>query len=304
MAEPLEAGQARVGVIGLGIMGSGMAANLLRAGFDVTVYNRTPARAEPLRSKGARVARSPAELASQCQAVITMVSDVPALEQVLLGPQGALAGASPGTLFIDSSTVTPEASLRMAQEARRRGCEYLDAPVVGSKQAAQEGQLVFMVGGPEEAFERARPLFAAMGRAAYRVGPNGHGSAIKLINNMIAGVTMAALAEGAALAQAAGIAPDALLQVLSDSVIASPFLKSKLVKALQGDFSTHFALTLMQKDLRYFLELAGQEDRFTPTAALVAQLYRAARLAGWGELDTAALFGYVAGLTPPAPNGR
>ena len=303
MAEPLRPGQARVGVIGLGIMGSGMAANLLRAGFEVTVYNRTPDKTGPLRDKGARVARTPAELASGCDAVVTMVSDVPALEQVLLGPQGAFSGTRPGTLFIDSSTVTPEASLRMAQEARRRGCEYLDAPVVGSRQAAQEGQLMFMVGGSEEVFERARPLFSAMGRVAYRVGPNGHGSAVKLINNMIAGVTLAAIAEGAAVAQAAGLDPKALLQVLSDSVIGSPFLKSKLPKVLQRDFSTHFALALMQKDLRYFLDLAGRHDRFTPTAALAAQLYQAARLAGWGELDTAALFGYVAGLTAPQSDG-
>lgn len=302
MAASLRPGEARVGVVGLGIMGSGMASSLLRAGYDVVVYNRTPSKAQPLQAQGARVASTPAELAGLCDAVVTMVSDVPALEAVLLGPQGAFAGARPGTLFIDSSTVTPAASRRMAELAREKGCEYLDAPVTGSKQAAREGQLMFMVGGPQEAFERARPLFEAMGRAAHHVGPNGHGSAVKLINNMISGITMAALAEGVSVARQAGVRPEALMEVLSDSVIASPFLKNKLAKVLQEDFSTHFSLALMQKDLRYFLELAGQHGLFTPTAALVAQLYRAACLAGWGEFDTAAMFGFMANPGQRAPS--
>ena len=301
MAGSLTPGQARVGVVGLGIMGAGMAASLLRAGYQVVVYNRTAARAEPLRARGAQVAQTPAELARVCDAVVTMVSDVPALEQVLLGPQGALQGARPGTLFVDSSTVTPAASQRMAEEARRRDCQYLDAPVTGSKQAAQEGQLMFMVGGPREVFERAQPLFAAMGRAAHWVGPNGHGSAVKLINNMISGITMAALAEGVSVARQVGVDPQALVRVLSDSVIASAFLKGKLAKVLQGDFSTNFALALMQKDLRYFLELAGQHSQFTPTAALAAQVYRAAAMAGLGDLDTAALFAFISRPATAAP---
>lgn len=283
----------RVGVIGLGIMGSGMARNLSRAGFQVVVYNRTAERVRPLVQEGATAASSPRELAARCQAVVTMVSDVPALEQVLLGPEGAFAGAQPGTLFIDSSTVTPEASKAMAAEAGRRGCDFLDAPVIGSKEAAQQGQLYFMVGGSEEAFRRAGPLFEAMGRGAIYMGPSGSGSAMKLINNMIAAVTMVAIAEGVMAAEAYGLDPRRVRALLSESVVGSGFLRYKLPKVQDRDFSTQFALELMEKDVRYFLSMAGALDRPAPVSALVAELFRAAARAGFAGQDMSAIFAYL-----------
>lgn len=290
----------KVGVIGLGIMGTGMARNLHRAGFEVVVYNRTAERSKPLAQEGMAAAASPRELASRVDAVLTVVSDIPALEAVLLGPDGAFTGARPGTLFIDSSTVTPQASRAMAEEARRRGCEFLDAPVVGSKDAARDGQLYFMAGGSEEAFRRAQPLFGAMGRGAIHMGPSGSGSAIKLVNNLIAAVTMVALSEGIMVAEAAGLNPGRVRQLLFDSVVGSPFLRYKLPKVQERDFSTQFALALMHKDVRYFLKMAGAHDRPVPVAALVGQLFRAAARAGWAEHDMSAIFAYL-NQERPAP---
>lgn len=290
----------RVGVIGLGIMGSGMAGSLLRAGYGVTVYNRTAERSHALAERGAEVAPSPAALASACDAVVSVVSDVPALEAVMLGPEGVLAGARPGTLLIDATTVVPETSREMARRAAAAGCTFLDAPVLGSKDAARDGQLLFLVGGEREAFERARPLFAAMGRQALWIGPSGAGSTLKLINNMMAAVSLAALSEAMLVAESAGLSHEVVAGYFAESIVASPFLRGKLGKLQQRDFSTQFALELMHKDLRYFAHLSGSLDQPTPVAALVGELFRAAKRAGYGRLDMSALFEYLRQGGPPA----
>lgn len=301
MSEGSSSGAIRsVGVIGLGIMGSSMARNLLRAGFEVVVYNRTAERARSLVEAGARLAASPAGLAGAADAVLTMVSDDPALSAVLLGPDGAFEGCRPRQLFVDASTVTPEQSRAMAAEARRRGCDYLDAPVIGSKDAARDGQLFFLVGGEADAFERARPLFDATGRKAVHMGPSGSGSAMKLVNNMIAAVTMAAIAEGILAAEEAGLDPGRVRQVLWDATVSSPLLRMKLPKMQSRDFSTQFALALMRKDVRYFMQLTNRAGRPAPTAALVGELLQAAVQSGWGESDMSALFAYLRGDPAPA----
>ena len=218
----------------------------------------------------------------------------------MLGAQGALAGAAKGCIIIDSSTNTPAIAREVAHAAAARGCAYLDAPVSGSLKQAQGRELVFMVGGPQEAFDKAQPLFAAMGRMAKRAGDSGAGATIKLINNMLSGTMTAAVAEAVQIAEAAGIGKEAALEILGEGAAASRLLKGKMPMMFQRDFKPQFQLALMEKDLRYFLGMAQELDRPTPIAALVRSQFQAARRASLGGLDACAVFLQAAGEKPPA----
>ncbi len=289
-----------VAFIGLGAMGSRMAANLQQAGFKLRVYNRDRAKTKALAEKGAEVAESPAAAVKGAQFALSIVSDDEATREVMLGANGLVGAAAKGCVIIDSSTNTPAIAREVAREAAARGCVYLDAPVSGSLKQAQGRELVFMVGGPQEAFDKAQPLFAAMGRLAKRAGDSGAGATIKLINNMLSGTMTAAVAEAVQIAEAAGVGPEAALEILGEGAAASRLLKGKMPMMFQRDFKPQFQLALMEKDLRYFLGMAQQLDRPTPIAALVRSQFEAARRASLGGLDACAVFLQVAGEKPPA----
>lgn len=249
---------ARIGFIGLGIMGSRMAANLRRAGFEVTVWNRTRSTAEAWAAKHeAVVADTPADLARQSAVVITMVVDSDQVERVLLGPDGVAEGAAAGTLLVDMSTIGPEAAREIGRTLAARDLAFMDAPVSGSSPKAESGTLTIMAGGESREFERAKPLFDAIGELAIHVGPLGHGQMVKLINNAVAAANTAAVAEALVLGRAAGIDLDALVSVMSAGSAGSAMLELKAAPIREHDYSTLFKLAHMLKDVRLCLEQAS-----------------------------------------------
>jgi 3-hydroxyisobutyrate dehydrogenase len=285
--------------IGLGAMGARMAANLRSAGFSLRVYNRDRAKTKALADQGAQACDSPAAAARGAEFVVSMVADDVATRAVMLGADGVLAGAGADAVIVDSSTNTPAMAREVAQAAAARKQHYLDAPVSGSLAQAQGKELVFMVGGARAAFDRAQPLFSAMGRMATYMGASGAGATIKLINNMLSGTMTAAIAEAATIAEAAGLDRDTALQVLAEGAAGSRLLKTRLPKMFKRDFSAQFQLELMEKDLRYFLLLAQELDRPVPVAALVRSEFQAARRAELGKLDSCAVYLQVAGEKKP-----
>ncbi len=284
-----------IAFLGLRAMGAPMASNLAAAGFALRVWHRSPARAEPFAATGATVCASPAEAVRGARFVVSMVADDEATREVMLGPDGVVAAAAPGTTIVDSSTNSPAMSREVARAAVARGLSHLDAPVSGSIAQASGRELVFMVGGPQDAFDAARPLFDAMGRMARRMGDSGAGSTIKLVNNMLSGTMSAAIAEAMSVALAAGLEPAAVQAILSEGAAGSRLTRTKIPKMAAGDFSPQFQLGLMEKDLRYFLALAQEVDRPVPVASLVRTQLQAARRAGLGTQDVSAIFVYTAG---------
>jgi 3-hydroxyisobutyrate dehydrogenase-like beta-hydroxyacid dehydrogenase len=287
-----------VAFVGLGAMGSRMALNLHAAGHKVRGFNRDRAKAKPLAEKGLEIADSIAAAVRGAEFVVSMVSDDAATREVMLGAAGVLSAASAGTVLLDSSTNTPAMAREVAKAAAAKNCLYLDAPVSGSILQAQGKELVFMVGGDKGAFERAQPLFQAMGRMARHMGDSGAGATIKLVNNMLTAAATVALAEAAQVTEAAGLDPAAALEILGEGAAGSRLLKAKLPKMLKRDFSPQFALELMDKDLRYFLALAQELDRPAPVASFARSQYQAARRAALGKLDSCAVFLHAAGEKP------
>jgi 3-hydroxyisobutyrate dehydrogenase len=287
-----------VAFIGLGAMGSRMAQNLLAAGHRLRVWNRDPAKATPFAAKGAEVCATPAEAVRGAEFAVSIVADDRATRAVMLGPQGVLGAAAPGTVVIDSSTNTPAMAREAAEAAAARGVAYLDAPVSGSLAQAQNRELVFMVGGDEAAFARAHPVMAAMGRMARRIGASGAGATLKLINNMLSASLTAAIAEAAQAVEAAKLDRAAALEILNEGAAGSRLLKTKLPKILQRDFAPQFQLELMEKDLRYFLALAEELERPAPIASLVHAQFLAAKRASCAKLDSCAVFLHAAGEKP------
>jgi 3-hydroxyisobutyrate dehydrogenase len=277
-----------IAFIGLGAMGSRMAANLIDAGHSLRLFNRTAARCEPLQARGAVVCASPAEAAQGAQFVISMVADDVASHDVMLGEHGVIPVFS-GQAILDCSTNSPTFAQQAAQAAAARGLAYLDAPVSGSLAQAHGRELVFMVGGPAAAFEAAQPLFAAMGRQATRLGESGSGASVKLVNNMLSGITNAALAEAVRMLEAAGIDPMQALPVLAEGAAGSRLMRTKIPKLATREFSPQFQLALMDKDLRYLLEWAGRMDCPLPVATAARMQMQAARRAGLGDQDVSAV---------------
>jgi 3-hydroxyisobutyrate dehydrogenase-like beta-hydroxyacid dehydrogenase len=280
----------KVAFLGLGIMGSRMAANLCRAGFEVHAWNRTRARAQELAAEhGAVVADSPAEAAAATGIAITMVVDTPQVEEVLFGAGGAADGLPAGGLAIDMSTIAPSASRAIGARLGERGLAFLDAPVTGSKPKAEDGTLTIMAGGEAPDFERARPLFDAMGQLVLHVGPQGHGSMIKLVNNTLAAVNTAAAAEGLGLARAAGVDLDKLIEVVGAGSGASAMLDLKARPIIERDYEPLFKLGHMLKDVRHCLAEAHALGVELPVAAAAERLYAAAERAGHYDDDFAAV---------------
>jgi 3-hydroxyisobutyrate dehydrogenase-like beta-hydroxyacid dehydrogenase len=286
----------RIAFIGLGIMGRPMAENLLRAGFEVIAWNRTRARAEELAEQlGAGVAGSPAEAASMAEMTITIVPDVPEVEEVLLGERGAAEGARDGHLVVDMSTIAPSATRRIAEQLAGRAIGMLDAPVTGSRPKAEDGTLTIMVGGEPESFERARPVLEAMGELVLHLGPQGHGSMTKLVNNTVAAVNAAALAEALLLARRAGLDTDALRRVMAAGSGASAMLQLKAEPMLERDLEPLFKLDHMLKDVRHCLAEAKALGAPLPLAREAARLYADAARRGLGGRDFAAVVEVVEG---------
>lgn len=271
-----------VGFIGLGIMGSGMAANLIRAGFSVTVWNRTAERMTSLVELGATAAAGPAEVAAAGDIIITCVSDTADVEQVVLGPGGVIEGARPGSLLIDCSTISPTATQAIAATLRERGIHMLDAPVSGGSEGAAKGTLSIMIGGEADQLERAMPALTAMGRTITHVGGHGTGQMAKLVNQVLVVVTMQAVAEALLLAQAGGLDLEQTLAAVGGGAAGSWMLNNRGPQVINRDWRPGFTIDLQQKDLRLVLEAADQLGIPLPSTAFVFQNYRALQQAGLG----------------------
>jgi 3-hydroxyisobutyrate dehydrogenase-like beta-hydroxyacid dehydrogenase len=294
----------RIAFLGLGIMGRPMAANLVKAGFKVTVWNRTRERSEEFAAEhadaGVRVASRPVAAVGAAHAAITMVPDAPEVEEVLFGPDGAAEGLSMVDLAIDMSTIRPAASRAIGERLRQeRGAGFLDAPVTGSRPKAEDGTLTIMAGGDAADFERARPVLDAMGELVVHAGPQGHGSMIKLINNTLAAVNAEALAEALKLAERAELDTDRLLQVVGAGSGNSTMLELKARPMLERDLDPLFKLEHMLKDVRHFLSEAGELGVETPVAERTERIYAAADAMGLGGRDFAAVIEVAAAARPP-----
>ncbi len=279
----------RVAFLGLGIMGAGMARRILDAGFPLTVFNRNPAKAAPLASAGATVASSPGRAASGADIIISMVADDPAARAVWLGKGGALSAAAPGAVCIDSSTATVGWVRELAAAVAAKGCEFLDAPVTGSRSHAAAGELRFLVGGAPAALERVTPVLAAMGKTITHLGPSGSGALVKLINNFVCGVQVASLAEAVAMIERSGLDRDRALEVLTHGAPGSPLLKTIAARMTAADFTPNFFLRLMAKDLGYAIGEGRGHSVELATAAAALGDFKAAIAAGLGEKDMSAV---------------
>lgn len=282
----------RVGVIGLGLMGAPMAANFMKAGFPVTVWNRTAEKSQKLAKIGATVAASPAELAGQVEILLTIVSDPPALEEVLWGKQGALGGLKSGSVLIDSSTVSPALARRVGKACEEKSVGFLDAPVTGGTWGAEKGELVFMVGGEKDVFERVRPALEAVGKRFFLLGPNGAGQTIKLAMNLILALQVQALAEGLELVTRAGVEGEKLIEVLQSSMGRAAVLDVKAPVILKRDFTPSFPLRLMHKDIRLAMELAKENGLELPAGAAAYKAYSSVKSSAKSDVDYAAIASY------------
>jgi 2-hydroxy-3-oxopropionate reductase len=282
-----------VGVIGLGLMGKPMAENLLKAGFPVVIWNRTQSRGDELVQQGAKWAETPPDVATQVDVLLTMVSDPPALEEVLWGKPGggpgALEGLRKGSVLIDSSTVSPKLVHRVAAACAERGADFLDAPVTGGDWGAKKGELVFMIGGEAKVIERVQPVLDAMGKKFFHVGPNGAGQTIKLSMNLILALEVDALAEALALATAGGVAGEKLFEVLQSSMGRAPLLDIKGPLILKKDYTPSFPLRLMHKDVGLALDLARELGVQLPGGAGAFTAYSSVKDAAKEDLDYSAV---------------
>ncbi|MGG4192391.1 MULTISPECIES: NAD(P)-dependent oxidoreductase [unclassified Paenibacillus] len=279
----------KAAVLGLGTMGAPMAANLLSKGFEVAVYNRSTDKTVPLVEQGATAVHLPREAAAQSDVVITMVSDDSSIEAIYYGEDGVLAAVRSGHIVIDCSTISPSLVQQLAAACAERGAQFLDAPVTGSKPAAVDGTLVFMVGGEETALQQAMPVLEAMGRMIVHMGPNGSGSITKLAHNTIVGINNAALAEGFAMVSKAGVNPEAFLQVVRNGSAGSKAAELKGEKIIAGNFDNQFSLQLMLKDLKLASVLTDTIQSPTPMLEVAKSLFQMGQTAGFGEEDLCSL---------------
>jgi 2-hydroxy-3-oxopropionate reductase len=279
----------KIGFIGLGLMGRPMAMNLLKAGHSLTVWNRTSSRARELVAAGATLAKSPREAAAASDILFTIVSDPPALEEVLWGHpgnnDGAMAGLRPGSIYIDSSTVAPALTRRVAAACAEQSVRYLDAPVTGGDWGAREGNLVFMIGGEADTLREAEPVLGVLGKKWFHLGPNGAGQTVKLAMNAILALQVGAMAEALALVNKAGLKGEQLIEVMQSSMARSGVLDIKAPLMVAGDFKPSFPLRLMHKDLGLALDLANQLGVALPATAAAREVYNYVKGASPNDLD-------------------
>jgi 3-hydroxyisobutyrate dehydrogenase-like beta-hydroxyacid dehydrogenase len=283
----------KIGLIGLGLMGRPMGMNLLKAGHQLTVWNRTPERAQELVKAGAILAKTPREVAAASEFLLTIVSDPPALESVLWGHEGqndgALAGLRTGSIYMDSSTISPSLVRRIAAASKERGVRFLDAPVTGGDWGAREGNLVFMIGGDAETLRDAEAVLGVLGKKWFHLGQNGAGQTVKLAMNAILALEVGAMAEAIALVTKAGLKGEQLVEVMQASMARSGVLDVKSPLMLKGDYQPSFPLRLMHKDLGLALDLGNQLGVALPTTAAAREIYNYVKGESNEDLDYSAV---------------
>ena len=287
----------RVGFAGLGTMGAAMAANLVRAGFAVTVWNRTPGRAASLVDLGADEAADPAALAAASDIVVVCVSDTPHVEEVLFADRGIAAGARPGSLVIDCSTIAPGATRSFAERLAARDVGFVDAPVTGGSEGAQKGTLSILVGGADEDVARARPVLEAMGTTITHFGPVGSGQVAKAVNQVVIATGYLAVAEGLVLAMKSGLDPEQVVAALSGGVASSWILANRSGRMIANDYPLGFKVALHRKDLAIALALARELGVSLPGSSLVAALEDSLVGRGHGEEDQSSIARIIRGLS-------
>ena len=287
----------RVGFIGLGIMGMPMARNLMDSGYELTVHNRSPEKAEELGKKGAVVAATPREVAQKSDVVITMLPDSPQVREVVAGEDGVLVGISEGALLIDMSTISPVVTEELAEAVKEKGASMLDAPVSGGDVGAIEGTLSIMVGGEEADFQRAKPLLEAMGKTITHVGPTGAGQVTKAANQVVVALTIEAVSEALVLGSAGGVSPEKILEVLSGGLASNKVMEVKREKFLSHTFEPGFRSELHHKDLGIALAAGREYGVVLPATAIVDQMLLSMRRKGWGGEDHSALLRIIEDLS-------
>ena len=272
----------RIGFIGLGIMGRGMSRNLLKARFDLTVWNRTASRMDELADAGAKTASSPAELAGRCEVIITCVSDTPDVEAVILGPGGVIEGVRPGALVIDMSTISPHVTRAIAARLAEKGASMLDAPISGGSEGAAKGTLSIMVGGSAEDVARAMPAFQAMGKTITHVGGQGDGQMVKLVNQILVVGNALAMSEALLFAQAGGLDLRKTIEAVAGGAAGSWMLSNRGPQIIERDWRPGFTVDLQQKDVRLVLAAADEMGIPLMGTALIFNLYRTLQAEGLG----------------------
>jgi 3-hydroxyisobutyrate dehydrogenase len=275
----------RIGFVGLGTMGAAMAANIRRAGFELSAWNRTPGRAAELAELGVVEAASPADVGRASDVVVVCVSDTPDVEAVLLGPGGVAEGLAPGDLVVDCSTIAPEATRRIAGTLRERGIGFVDAPVSGGSEGARNGTLTIFVGGEAAEVERARPVLEAMGRTITHFGPAGSGQAVKAVNQVVIAGAYLGVAEGMVLALKAGLDAEAVAAALGGGAAGSWVLENRSGRMIDNEYPLGFRTALHLKDLAIALEMARGLGATLPVAGLAAQLEAGLVARGRGDED-------------------
>ena len=286
----------KLGFIGLGIMGGGMAANLVRAGYDVTVWNRTASRMAPVVDLGASAAGSPREVAQRCTVVLICVSDTPDVVAVTEGPDGVLAGLSPGSVVVDHSTISPSETRRLADLTEEAGSAWLDGPVSGGSEGAALGTLSIMVGGKATQVDRVRPYLEAMGKSITHCGPVGSGQMVKLVNQILVVVNQLAVSEALLFADIGELDLEATLSAVTGGAAGSWMLANRGPQMIVRDWRPGFTIDLQQKDLRLVLEAADELGVPLPGTAVVFQLYRALQRRGLGAEGNHALVKALEGM--------
>ena len=278
-----------ISYLGLGTMGSGMASNLLKAGYKLSVWNRSGEKCEPFARKGARVADTPAEAVRNAELVVYSLSDDQAVEEVVFGANGILSGINAGQIAIDMSTVLPATSLREQEAYSKRGADFLDAPVFGSKKEAADAKLWIMAAGKRDAFEKVKPVLQHLGQTIHYFGKNGNAAAMKLVGNLIVALEMEALAEGLVLAQRAGLDLSTVMEVVKVADFRSPLLVGNGQNILKRDFSPSFALKLMLKDAGLIEKFAGSLQSPIPALRVVQKNLESAVALGFGKENASAV---------------
>ena len=272
-----------IGFIGLGHMGELIALRLLQAGYPMSIYDRTKEKTQELAWQGATVATTPQELAQQSDIIISCVTDTHALNAVMHGPDGAIAGAHQGSIFIDMSTVSPQESRHIAEQVKEKGASMLDAAISGSTPQVKEGTLVIFVGGEQEIYQRCKPILETLAKSVIYIGSNGMGTTMKLVVNSVLGLELQALAEALALGEKAGLEKNLLLDVLAQTSVIAPAHKAKLENVRQEEYPVTFALSLMRKDFSLIMRLATELSVCMPATAVAEQMYAAALAQGINE---------------------
>jgi 3-hydroxyisobutyrate dehydrogenase-like beta-hydroxyacid dehydrogenase len=282
-----------IGFIGLGIMGSRMAANLQEAGHELVIYNRTREKAQALIQAGAQWCDTPALLAGKVDILFTMLAHPEAVSQVAFGNYGYLENMKPNAIWVDCSTVNPSFAKAMAAEAQKRRIRYVDAPVLGTKKPAREGQLVFFAGGAKEDVESLKPFFEVMGKAVRHVGEQGMGASFKMVVNLLVAQNVVIFSEAVALGRALGFSKKMLFDMLLDGPLAAPYLSVKRPKFEDGNFEADFPLKWMHKDLHLVALTAYEKGVALPTTNVAKEVFLQAKQSGLGEKDFAAIFDYL-----------